>query len=94
MQFFQRADCLAKKFLHYGVVHNLKESKKMCEDTCSYDLVESSGLNPKTLWSSLATTYNYMSPAHTDEDSFMSFLFVSHVSRKKEHLEEVQYCIN
>lgn len=82
--FFNRADSIAKKFLPYGVLRWLKECKDMCGDKNSYVAHDENEKSNGIAWSSIATTYNYMSPAHTDEDAFMSSLFVSHIPKDKE----------
>ncbi len=33
----------------------------------------------KNVWSSMATSCNYISPSHTDKDAFLSCLMVTHV---------------
>ena len=93
--FFHRADSLAKKFLPYGVLHWLKECKNMCGDKNSYITQHETNETSCITWSSIATTYNYMSPAHTDEDAFMSTLFVSHIPKEKETSSvDVKYVMN
>ena len=72
--FFTRADGLAKQYLPYGILHCLKESKKMCGDNSSYEYDTSPESKSRKVWSSIATTYNYMSPAHTDENAFIKYL--------------------
>jgi hypothetical protein len=92
--FFDRADRLAKEFLPYGLIHCLKESKVMCNDNNCYELEQTKELNCRNIWSSIATTYNYMSPAHIDEDAFMSTLFVSHVHKDDNKNENTRYGMN
>jgi hypothetical protein len=43
------------------------------------------------MWSSLATTFNYIAPAHIDEDSFLSALVVSYVPKNLKHLRHYKY---
>lgn len=92
--FFTRADGLAKQFLPYGILHCLKESKEMCKDNSSYSYDTSTESKSTKVWSSIATTYNYMSPAHTDEDAFMSTLFVTRAHKNDKENEKNLYTLN
>jgi len=72
-----RVELFSRMFLPFGLLSTLKEMKKMCGRTACLD---SSGVeNEKCIWASIATSYNYVSPAHTDEDAFLSCLTVSYV---------------
>ena len=63
----------------------------MCKDTSSYDY----NVSKQKVWSSIATTtYNYMSPAHTDEDAFMSTLFVSCAPKTEDKKDTGLYELN
>lgn len=33
----------------------------------------------KSIWASVTSAYNYISPSHTDEDGFLSCLLISYV---------------
>jgi hypothetical protein len=93
-QFFQRAELFAKTYLPYGMLHCMKECKKMCNDNCSYEKRMKTEMKPVLTWSSIATACNYISPAHTDEDAFMSTLFVSHYKKDGNICNNEQYELN
>jgi hypothetical protein len=93
-QFFRRAELFAKKYLPYGMVHCMKECKEMCNDNWRYEQLNKTETKPLLTWSSIATSCNYISPAHTDEDAFMSTLFVSHYKKKGNIGENAQYELN
>ena len=63
----------AKEFLPPGLLNNLRQVKEVVNDKVS---LKDDGFN--SVWSSLATSCNYASPAHTDKDAFISCLLVSH----------------
>jgi hypothetical protein len=90
-QLFQRGNLLARKYLPYGLLHSLKEAKEMCDDSICYVDPHANQSIYSTIWSSIATTFNYMSPAHIDEDAFMSVLFVTNVSKTEELQENSKY---
>ena len=51
--------------------------KKLCSDKSSITL-SSNQTRFQSVWASIATSFNYVSPAHCDEDSFLSCLMVSY----------------
>lgn len=65
----------AKQFLPTGLLSSLKEIKQLVGDSVS---INGDGDDFDNVWSSLASSCNYVSPAHTDKDAFISCLLVSH----------------
>jgi hypothetical protein len=70
---------LAKKYFPLGLLSTHEKNKKMCEDNNFYVDIPKNHSQYSTIWSSVATTFNYVAAAHTDEDAFLSALLVSYV---------------
>lgn len=68
----------AKSYLPFGMLSGLEEMKRICDDDSNYVELPPNKSKYSTIWSSLAMTFNYMSPAHTDDDSFLSALVISY----------------
>lgn len=81
----------AKQFLPFGMLSILKNAKSMTGDKNTYASIPKLHLQYSTIWSSMASTFNYMCPAHTDEDSFLSALLVTHVPQEKENNRYMNY---
>ncbi len=73
----KRVQHFAAMFLPYGLLSTLQHVK---EATGDQSTLNPGTKGPQDVWASLATSYNYVSPMHTDRDSFLSCLLVSHVS--------------
>lgn len=83
----------AKSYLPFGMLSGLEEMKRICNDDSNYVEVPPNKSKYSTIWSSLAMTFNYMSPAHTDDDSFLSALVITYspmvstdVAKKEKYL--------
>jgi hypothetical protein len=84
----KRMQFLATAWLPFGILTILKEVKKMCNAEASFDNCNN-GFNE--IWSSIATSYNYISPAHVDKDAFLGCLTVSHVPTKCKDANKYKY---
>jgi hypothetical protein len=82
----KRMQFLANSWLPFGLITILEDVKSICQDNASFDMTDN-GL--KEIWSSMATSYNYISPAHIDKDAFLGCLTVTFVPAVKE--ENVNY---
>ena len=69
---------LAKAFLPTGLLSQLKHIKKMVNDTVAINNEQ----DFNSVWASIATSCNYVSPGHTDKDAFLSCLICSHVPKE------------
>jgi hypothetical protein len=72
-----RMEHFAKMWLPFGLMSTLDETKKMCNDNAC---LLGKKQNTRNVWASIASSYNYVSPAHVDEDAFLSCLTVSFLS--------------
>jgi len=70
----RRLEFIIKRWLPFRMLTALSLSRELVGDTATMDDRRPSR---SSIWSSVATSFNYMSPAHTDEDSFLSCLTVS-----------------
>jgi hypothetical protein len=77
----KRMQFLANSWLPFGLITILEEVKTICQDNVSFDRSEN---GTKEIWSSMATSYNYVSPAHIDKDAFLGCLTVTFVPRVKD----------
>lgn len=66
-----QVDYLAKMFMSFGIPSSSIKIKEYCNDTTTLD--------ERKLAASITSTYNYISPLHTDEESFFSCLLISQV---------------
>lgn len=82
---------LAKKYFPFGLLSTLEESKQFCGDDDFYARIPKNHSLYSTIWSSVATTFNYVAPAHTDEDAFLSALLVSYVTKDNIDNKFVKY---
>jgi hypothetical protein len=76
-KWFGRVKKIAKEYLPSGLLSSLMISKFIVDDTINYDYNDGKKNNDKfnkSIWASMASSYNYISPAHTDNDSFLSCL--------------------
>ena len=85
-KWFGRVKKIAKEYLPFGLLSRLSISKFIVDDNMTYDykkekLCEDEQMPksvwekmPKSVWASMASSYNYVSPVHTDNDSFLSCL--------------------
>lgn len=71
-----RADDLAKRYFPNGLLKTLQKMKDKVGDTAQIDNVKAD--NVQNLWASVATSFNYISPAHVDDDCFLSSMTVSY----------------
>jgi hypothetical protein len=76
VQITKRMEFFGQQVLPFGLMSTIKEMRKSVNDTLS--LTSSMG-GEERIWASLATSYNYMSPAHVDDDAFLTALTVSYV---------------
>jgi hypothetical protein len=68
---------LAKMYLPFGLMSSLREMKLLTKDNHSF----SGEHSYDNVWASVATSFNYISPAHVDKDAFFSCLTVSYVPK-------------
>jgi hypothetical protein len=76
-KWFGRVKKMAVEYLPRGLLSSLMISKFIVDDKINYDynaLKNSNGKFNRSIWASMASSYNYISPAHTDNDSFLSCL--------------------
>jgi hypothetical protein len=85
----KRVFVIAKQFLPTGLLSNLKEIKEIVGDTTS---IHGNGF--ENVWSSIASSCNYVSPAHTDKDAFISCLLVTHKPKNTSPNEKYFYSID
>jgi hypothetical protein len=76
-----RAEFFAKMYLPFRVLTALNSCKEQLCDTFSPDPRQNF---QECIWTSMAMSVNYMSPAHTDEDGFLGCLTVSYVPKNWE----------
>ena len=70
----------AKMCLPFGLFDTLKKVKWIANNKSSFLKKEKlSNEQMNIVWSSMATSCNYISPSHTDKDAFLSCLMVTHV---------------
>jgi hypothetical protein len=75
----------AKMCLPYGLLDSLRKVKWLTNDKSTFLKSNISCENwPRNVWSSMATSVNYVSPSHTDKDAFLSCLLVTHVPKGTE----------
>jgi hypothetical protein len=72
-----RMEHFAKMWLPFGLMSTLNESKNMCNDNAT---LLGNNRGTRGVFASIASSYNYVSPAHVDEDAFLSCLTVSFIS--------------
>jgi hypothetical protein len=82
----KRMDFFAKMWMPFGLLTILNELKKQSNDEKT---LLGDGVGKRTVWASCATSFNYISPAHIDQDSFLSIMTVSFVP--KNHPVENKY---
>ena len=71
-----RVQHYAAMYLPFGLLSTLNRIKESTKDKSNFI---PNNNEQRDVWASLATSYNYVSPIHTDRDSFLSCLMVSHV---------------
>lgn len=79
-KWFRRAKTIAINYLPFGLLYNLKEAKFLVDDDICYEKfnhVENLHEPNNSVYASMATSYNYIAPAHFDKDAFLSCLFVT-----------------
>ena len=70
----------AKMCLPFGLLDTLKKVKWITNNRSAFLKKERmSNEQMNNVWSSMATSCNYISPSHTDKDAFLSCLMVTHV---------------
>ena len=74
-----RVKFFAKSYLPVPLMSLIKEVKKTVKDNVSLQVND---VDFSSIWASLASSCNYMSPAHTDKDGFISCLLCSHVPKE------------
>jgi hypothetical protein len=69
----------ARSYLPPGLLSSLQAAKLSVGDTVTFDHQHKSDdtVGSNSVWASMATSYNYISPAHRDRDAFLSCMFVS-----------------
>jgi hypothetical protein len=73
----RQKEFLAKHSLSFGLLSTIRNIKERVGDNvCLHD---SSKAEDWSIWASVATSYNYVSPSHTDEDAFLTCLTVSFI---------------
>lgn len=84
---------MPRAHLPFGLFSTLEEVKKMCNDDISHYVdIPHNQSEYSTIWSSVAMTYNFMSPAHTDEDSFLIALIITYSSKLlKDKKKDLKY---
>ena len=100
-QMMSRAERCAKMFLPFGLLSFLKKCKELCDSDENYistpkynkdSVTNTTQSQYATIWSSVATSCNYVSPSHVDDDCFICCLMVSYTSKiKKETNDHYQY---
>ena len=79
IKMMERVKLFAKQYLPVPLMSLIKDIKTKVDDKITV-----SGVNNtyQSVWASLASSYNYISPAHVDKDAFISCLMCSHVPSK------------
>jgi hypothetical protein len=77
-----RIEFFAKSVLPFGLLSTIKAVRELVHDETS--LTSPTG-GKDGIWASVAASYNYMSPAHTDNDAFLTALTVSFVPHAIRH---------
>jgi hypothetical protein len=75
-----KAKSFATQYLPCGLLSGLKEAKFLVDDDVCYEKSNhKKDVNEpnNSLYASMATSYNYIAPAHVDKDSFLSCMFVT-----------------
>jgi hypothetical protein len=83
-----RMEHFAKMWLPFGLLSTLNESKNVCNDNAT---LLGNNLGTRRVWASIASSYNYVSPAHVDEDAFLSCLTVSFISESRDRQIKHRY---
>ena len=98
-KWLQRAKEFAKQYLPFGLLSGLQEAKFLVNDeTCYENEIKGDTLQTnESVYASLATSYNYIAPAHVDNDSFLSCLFVTidmtQYNKQVLYEEEMDECV-
>jgi hypothetical protein len=82
-----RVQQFAKMWLPYGLLSTLKKIKETVKFNESFSK-KSSKVNDNLIWASIATSCNYISPSHVDNDAFLSCLTVSCVKKGTEYKKQ------
>jgi hypothetical protein len=86
----KRMEHFGTMVLPFGLLSTLRTIRQSVNDTVSLTSLTD---GEERIWASLATSYNYMSPAHVDDDAFLTALTVSYVPELKMH-QRYYYCNN
>ena len=79
----KRVESFARMYLPFGILSTLHEMKLRCGDQTS--IVQTAQQSKEeSVWASIATSFNYVSPAHIDKDAFLSCLMVSYYPKDNE----------
>jgi hypothetical protein len=84
----RRMEHLAKMWLPFGLLSTLEEMKDICNDKVSFI---GNNIGKRSVWASIATSFNYVSPAHIDHDAFLSCLTVSYVPKNHDGKNPYRY---
>lgn len=79
-KWFGRIQKLASEYLPFGLLSSLMISKFIVDDNISYHYktgIQGEDELNKSIWASMASSYNYISPSHTDNDAFLSCLTIT-----------------
>ena len=88
IKMMERVKLFAKQYLPVPLMSLIKNMKQIVNDKIS---VTGEDDSYKSVWASLASSFNYVSPAHIDKDAFISCLMCSHVPTSKAFNEKHQY---
>jgi hypothetical protein len=72
-----RAERYAREFLPFGILSNHETVKELCDSKFHWIDIPEGRSDYSAIYSSVATSINYISHTHTDEDGMLSCLFVS-----------------
>jgi hypothetical protein len=74
--------CIKKQHLNDTSNHNISNNKKLLNGKNNQNTANDNKKNiveeNPAIWASMATSSNYIAPSHTDNDAFLSCLFVTH----------------
>jgi hypothetical protein len=74
----RRMEFFGKYVFPFGLLSTIKDVRASVNDAAS--LTSTTGGEDR-IWASVATSYNYMSPAHVDDDAFLTAITVSFVPK-------------
>jgi hypothetical protein len=85
----KRMEFFASAYLPFGLLSSLRHGRQVVGDRV--DIHQSSRQHSQSVWSSIATSFNYVSPAHVDKDAFLSCLTVSYAPQPPDTSVKFRY---